>query len=429
MENNNQKNNLFICKRRNQFILNLATFLSANFNVDQLAEELDKSQSKLNEAIERIQAAGNDNLKVLDLTKVANIADNELFSEDYDQLINFINISKENVKTLESLDFDVNDMSFKDVALICYQVSKIPSIVANTLMNTVLNPNAEEEINDLYINAIANICSERMNRERFLTENGLIPEGKTWQDVTESYSEAYNNWVVEEAVRILMNLKVNPAASVAIYPEGVSECKARIKELLPIDADTSFLDDLSYEDMGGDIFMKSLQDIISNIHGLDVAGKRDLFMKVYQEVVTMNDRNSVGSMETGTDPNDPMSRGNIISAVNLPEATAHIFFLASNDLYDENGVIEPSTEYLMDIIGAVFDKLDIVYGKYTAARILSTFILAVPYAIASSMLLKVRDRNFMNIANNLGQLLLNILAEKQDDARKAQEKGDTDGNI
>jgi len=429
MENNNQKNNLFICKRRNQFILNLATFLSANFNVDQLAEELDKSQSKLNEAIERIQAAGNDNLKVLDLTKVANIADNELFSEDYDQLINFINISKENVKTLESLDFDVNDMSFKDVALICYQVSKIPSIVANTLMNTVLNPNAEEEINDLYINAIANICSERMNRERFLTENGLIPEGKTWQDITESYSEAYNNWVVEEAVRILMNLKVNPAASVAIYPEGVSECKARIKELLPVDADTSFLDNLSYEDMGGDIFMKSLQDIISNIPGLDVAGKRDLFMKVYQEVVTMNDRNSVGSMETGTDPNDPMSRGNIISAVNLPEATAHIFFLASNDLYDENGVVEPSTEYLMDIIGAVFDKLDIVYGKYTAARILSTFILAVPYAIASSMLLKVRDRNFMNIANNLGQLLLNILAEKQDDARKAQEKGDTDGSI
>lgn len=429
MENNNQKNNMLICKRRNQFILNLATFLSANFNVDQLAEELDKSQSKLNEAIERIQAAGNDNLKVLDLTKVANIADNELFSEDYDQLINFINISKENVKTLESLDFDVNDMSFKDVALICYQVSKIPSIVANTLMNTVLNPNAEEEINDLYINAIANICSERMNRERFLTENGLIPEGKTWQDVTESYSEAYNNWVVEEAVRILMNLKVNPAASVAIYPEGVSECKARIKELLPVDADTSFLDNLSYEDMGGDIFMKSLQDIISNIPGLDVAGKRDLFMKVYQEVVTMNDRNSVGSMETGTDPNNPMSRGNIISAVNLPEATAHIFFLASNDLYDENGVIEPSTEYLMDIIGAVFDKLDIVYGKYTAARILSTFILAVPYAIASSMLLKVRDRNFMNIANNLGQLLLNILAEKQDDARKAQEKGDTDGSI
>lgn len=428
MTETNKRPNNYVCNRRNQFILNLATFLSANFNVDQLAEELDKSQVKLNEAIERIQSSGNDNLKVLDLTKVANIADNELFSEDYDELINFINISKENVKTLESLDFDVNDMSFKDVALTCYQVSKIPAIVANTLMNTFLNDNAEEEIIDLYVNAIANICSERMNRERFLTENGLIPEGKKWQDVTEAYTEAYNNWVVEEAVRIIMRLKLNPLSSVAIYPEGVDECKANIKAILPIDIDTSFIDDCGYEDLSGDVFMKHLQDVISAIPGLDVAGRRDMFMKVYQEIVNMNDKNSVGTIAMGEDPNSPNGSGNIVTAVNIPEATAHIFFLASNDLYDENGVIEPATQYLMDIIGAVFDKLDIVYGKYTAARILSVFILAVPYAIASSMLLKVKDRNYMQIGKCLGELLLNIMEEKRIDKEKI-EKGDTDGNI
>lgn len=426
---NNKRPNMYVCNRRNQFIANLATFVSARFNVDQLATELDKSQEKLNEAIERIQASGNDNLRVLDLTKVGNIADNELFSEDYDELINFINISKENVKTLESLDFDVNDMSFKDVALTCYQVSKIPAIVATTLMNTFLNENAEEEVTDLYVNAIANICSERMNRERFLTENGLIPEGKTWQDVTEAYTEAYTSWILEEAVRIIMRLKAFPMSSVAIYPEGVAECKENIKNILPIDIDTSFLDDYGYEDLSGDVFMKKLQEVISDIPGLDVAGRRDMFMKVYQEIVNMNDKNSVGTIATGQEANNPLANGNIVTAVNLPEATAHIFFLASNDLYDENGVIEPATEYLMDIIGAVFDKLEVPYGKYTAARILSTFILAVPYVIASSMLLKARDRNFMQIGNNLGELLMNTLAEREQLAKEAKEKGDTDGNI
>ena len=82
-----------------------------------------------------------------------------------------------------------------------------------------------------------------------------------------------------------------------------------------------------------------------------------------------------------------------------------------------------------EIIGAVFDKLEVPYGKYTAARILSTFILAVPYVIASSMLLKARDRNFMQIGNNLGELLMNTLAEREQLAKEAKEKGDTDGNI
>ena len=433
MENNTKVPNNYICTRKKQFILNLATFLSARFDVSKLEAELDKNQEKLNEVIERLQTSGNDNLKVIDLTNVDTIADNELFTEDYDNLINFINVNKENVKTLESLDIDVHDMSFKDVAIMCYQISKVPSIVANTLMSTVLNDNGEEEVNDLYVNAIANICAERMNREKFLTDNGLIPEGKKWTDVTEAYSEAYNNWVIEEAVRILMRIKAFPNRSVAIYPEGVEECKNTIRSILPVDVDTSFLDECAYEDLGNDVFTKHIQDIINKMPGLDIPAKREIYMKIWQAIVTMNDKNSVGTMDTGNEDNS-MSKGNIISAVNLPEATAHIFLLASNDLYGEDGHVEDTTKYLEDIIGSIFDRLDLAYGKYTAARILSVFVLAVPYPIASSMLFKSRDNNFMSICNHLGGILLDLLAQREQDKLHsenidaAKEKGDTDGN-
>ena len=156
-------------------------------------------------------------------------------------------------------------------------------------------------------------------------------------------------------------------------------------------------------------------------------------MKIWQAIVTMNDKNSVGTMDTGNEDNS-MSKGNIISAVNLPEATAHIFLLASNDLYGEDGHIEDTTKYLEDIIGSIFDRLDLAYGKYTAARILSVFVLAVPYPIASSMLFKSRDNNFMSICNHLGGMLLDLLAQREQDKLHsenidaAKEKGDTDGN-
>ena len=88
----------------------------------------------------------------------------------------------------------------------------------------------------------------------------------------------------------------------------------------------------------------------------------------------------------------------------------------------------------MDMLGDIMEKLDIPYGDYTAGRILSTFVLACPFAIVSSMNLKAQDQVFMNVAQNLSVILQDILQSKlaeimeKKQAEEAAKKGDQDGN-
>lgn len=420
----------YICLRRNQFIVNMAQFVASDVDPIKLAESSDVAQTKLGEVIERIQSAGGDNLRVLDLTNVDNIANEELFTEDYDQLINFINVSKENIKTLQALDIDVNDMSFKDVSMHCNNLSKVPVTLAGVLMNTILNENASDDITFLYVNAIANICAERMNRERFLMEHDLIPPGKTANDVTEAYTEAYGEWIMNEAFRILMALKANPLAQIVIYPEWLEEFKQEIRDLLPVTANLEWLTDMPFEHVGKDPFIKNVQATLNALEGLTNDDRRNLYAAIWEKVAMLGDKNSVGQMALDSVGN----KANIVCAVNLPEATAHIMYMASNDLYDKDGVIQDTTRYLMDMLGDIMEKLDIPYGDYTAGRILSTFVLACPFAIVSSMNLKAQDQVFMNVAQNLSVILQDILQSKlaeimeKKQAEEAAKKGDQDGN-
>lgn len=407
--------------KKNQMSQAWGTLNAINATLEQVIEQSEKNNQRLEQIMQTLVEKGNDQLTLVELTDLDVILNDEMFDENIDILMNYIVNLKEVARFINALGINLGGRSLPEANVVSYKLHTVLRNVAAQLIDAVINYNGQDKIMSVLLNAAANIASERMNHRAFLEEFNLIVEGEDPDQIADNYSDAYNEWLMKAAGEIVAESSKNPFKPIMIHPYGLKEVKAAIKEAFPVGTDLSSLgdvDNLTFEDMLGENFMKKLGDVIRGLN-VDIDSAQEIAGRIMPAIRNMYEMNVVGELPGGIDGGTKP----VLSATNLPEIIAQALIIGGNDVIAK-GDLDENTQTILEMIGDELDKIEVEYDTETPCRLLSLVAGTVPLIIASNIMLKSQNMEYLTLTQNLNVIAAEVLGINLHD----EEKGEEDGN-
>lgn len=317
--------------------------------------------------------------------------------DDIGSLLMFIENFRVSINALTKLGIDIGD-DYRTIAMNTYTVGATFKYVANKILTTALQ---NESMDDLLVNALVSMLTERMHKEKFMQLNNIDPNITNFDSL---YEESYLEWISDEARSILKKAKAKPMKSILLYPEPLEPYLDEIKGKLPPEL-ISILDGCEFDDLhDGEVGEKLFQAI------KDLPNNSEIAQVVVSVINKYLKNQAVGEIDN--DHQNPLGNS-VYCSTNLPEIVVTAIILASAQISMPQAIeddVSP-TNTVVDIINEYLSRSNVNYSPYTAYRILSTVSAVTPMLVASSSMIKTSHEAYLSQATIVGEVLQNILKD------------------
>lgn len=407
--NEDLKREMLLCQEYNGHIDAVGRLEIPVETKDKYEERALKLQSDVENMITKLQEKDDWNLNLIDSLDVDVLSEQVEYRQDeVEVLYNYVSTLIANVKKISAFGINTTGYNHYNVAMDSYRLNEVTRIVAQKLIDAFLGMGngVKNDLDDIIFDVIIDIIKVRMTPMLYLSENNMLPEDITGDAIDNAifpYLDAYNDWLVKEATRILNSLTTAPTDMELVYPVGVDEAKAKLKPLFASDKE-AFIDSLTIKD-----FLR--EDTAVKLY----AGmNKDQIMAVAESVaaivVELRNKNVVTTLSfegQGTAP--------IVTHITVPDIIVNVIAKASDNLFMSE---EEITEETMTV-KSLYDEAVFESGLSTEVdvlpwRIMSTFSRNVSSTIAKNTLLRVHNESYMKATQTVGYLLLQTLNLLQD---------------
>lgn len=337
-----------------------------------------------------------DKVSVWDLMDLDVLTDENMITEADMAMVQFSVYLRGLVQGIHKLGIEFTNDDFKDVSLITTKLTTLPKEVCLKIYNDfkalVNDPTIDTDLDDVLINATADLISERATIEVYLTSVCNIDIDELSDDelnsIKRSYFSGYLDWKREEAERVIGEVIKDPMKTVMILPEHFEDVKAVLMDVLPVEA-AEWVSTLTPSSIYTGEAWQHMNDTYG---GLDQP-QRAIVSKAVNEFI---EKNGV-SVDVGNGQKVP-----ILFSVNISEIILHTLIMASTELYENkpDADLSSDTEYILDVFRYVlFNDADLNYriSEDTAYRILACISTMMPIETARHSAIRSINREY-NVA-------------------------------
>lgn len=390
------KENLVVTVGANPLLRSLGIVANQPVDVDKL--KLDGQQMADKYAELRAMAESREvvnSVSIWDLMDMDKLVDENLITEADMEMIQISPQIRKMVQGIKSLGVEFDNDDFKDLSLITSKLIDVPKNVCiklyEGLKDIINDPTIDSDIDDILINATADLISEKATFENFVRlELGLDLEDisqEEMESLQRSKFESFLEWKRVEAERLLTEVIQNPLKTAVILPIGFDEVKQAMINVLPVEA-VDWVESLK----AGDVITGETWEYIKNNFAALGQAQKIAIAKAMQKF--LDDNGSAVDVGGQVIP--------VMFSVNIAEIILHTLILASADLFnkDEDEELSEDTKYVVELYDYVLHndtELRDRISPETAYRLLSTIQGMIPLATARSSQIRSVNRDY-NIA-------------------------------
>lgn len=390
------KENLVVTVGANPLLRSLGIVANQPVDVDKL--KLDGQQMADKYAELRAMAESREvvnSVSIWDLMDMDKLVDENLITEADMEMIQISPQIRKMVQGIKSLGVEFDNDDFKDLSLITSKLIDVPKNVCiklyEGLKDIINDPTIDSDIDDILINATADLISEKATFENFVRlELGLDLEDisqEEMESLQRSKFESFLEWKRVEAERLLTEVIQNPLKTAVILPIGFDEVKQAMINVLPVEA-VDWVESLK----AGDVITGETWEYIKNNFAALGQAQKIAIAKAMQKF--LDDNGSAVDVGGQVIP--------VMFSVNIAEIILHTLILASADLFnkDEDEELSEDTKYIVELYDYVLHndtELRDRISPETAYRLLSTIQGMIPLATARSSQIRSVNRDY-NIA-------------------------------
>lgn len=342
---------------------------------------------------------GAKDVTVWDLMDLDVLADENLITEADIEMIQMAAHLRKIVMGMHSLGVEFSNDDFAEISLITTKLTEVPKKVCIKLyedFKTLVNdPTVDTDLDDILINATADLISERASFETYAQDVLMLDlneiNAEEMSTLMTTYFDGYIEWKRDEAGRILSEVIKNPLSTVMILPKGFEEIKEVMMDVLPIEA-TDWVSKLQPTSIfNGEVweYMTKTFGRLGDAQLKRVSAKLDEFI-------------SANGIMSQLGPNGQQVP--ILYTVNIAEILLHTLILASAELFEDkpDDELTDDTKYIADTFRYVLYSDPVLNQRIddtTANRILSTISSMLPLATARSSSVRSVNREY-NVATS-----------------------------
>lgn len=422
------KENLVVTVGANPLLRSLGIVANQPVDVDKL--KLDGQQMADKYAELRAMAESREvvnSVSIWDLMDMDKLVDENLITEADMEMIQISPQIRKMVQGIKSLGVEFDNDDFKDLSLITSKLIDVPKNVCiklyEGLKDIINDPTIDSDIDDILINATADLISEKATFENFVRlELGLDLEDisqEEMESLQRSKFESFLEWKRVEAERLLTEVIQNPLKTAVILPIGFDEVKQAMINVLPVEA-VDWVESLK----AGDVITGETWEYIKNNFAALGQAQKIAIAKAMQKFLDENG----SAVDVG---------GQVIPvmfSVNIAEIILHTLILASADLFnkDEDEDLSEDTKYVVELYDYVLHndtELRDRISPETAYRLLSTIQGMIPLATARSSQIRSVNRDYNIATTTITTFINDDIMSSHVDNMSDEEKAKLEKNI
>lgn len=422
------KENLVVTVGANPLLRSLGIVANQPVDVDKL--KLDGQQMADKYAELRAMAESREvvnSVSIWDLMDMDKLVDENLITEADMEMIQISPQIRKMVQGIKSLGVEFDNDDFKDLSLITSKLIDVPKNVCiklyEGLKDIINDPTIDSDIDDILINATADLISEKATFENFVRlELGLDLEDisqEEMESLQRSKFESFLEWKRVEAERLLTEVIQNPLKTAVILPIGFDEVKQTMINVLPVEA-VDWVESLK----AGDVITGETWEYIKNNFAALGQAQKIAIAKAMQKF--LDDNGSAVDVGGQVIP--------VMFSVNIAEIILHTLILASADLFnkDEDEDLSEDTKYVVELYDYVLHndtELRDRISPETAYRLLSTIQGMIPLATARSSQIRSVNRDYNIATTTITTFINDDIMSSHVDNMSDEEKAKLEKNI
>ena len=422
------KENLVVTVGANPLLRSLGIVANQPVDVDKL--KLDGQQMADKYAELRAMAESREvvnSVSIWDLMDMDKLVDENLITEADMEMIQISPQIRKMVQGIKSLGVEFDNDDFKDLSLITSKLIDVPKNVCiklyEGLKDIINDPTIDSDIDDILINATADLISEKATFENFVRlELGLDLEDisqEEMESLQRSKFESFLEWKRVEAERLLTEVIQNPLKTAVILPIGFDEVKQAMINVLPVEA-VDWVESLK----AGDVITGETWEYIKNNFAALGQAQKIAIAKAMQKF--LDDNGSAVDVGGQVIP--------VMFSVNIAEIILHTLILASADLFnkDEDEELSEDTKYVVELYDYVLHndtELRDRISPETAYRLLSTIQGMIPLATARSSQIRSVNRDYNIATTTITTFINDDIMSSHVDNMSDEEKAKLEKNI
>lgn len=422
------KENLVVTVGANPLLRSLGIVANQPVDVDKL--KLDGQQMADKYAELRAMAESREvvnSVSIWDLMDMDKLVDENLITEADMEMIQISPQIRKMVQGIKSLGVEFDNDDFKDLSLITSKLIDVPKNVCiklyEGLKDIINDPTIDSDIDDILINATADLISEKATFENFVRlELGLDLEDisqEEMESLQRSKFESFLEWKRVEAERLLTEVIQNPLKTAVILPIGFDEVKQAMINVLPVEA-VDWVESLK----AGDVITGETWEYIKNNFAALGQAQKIAIAKAMQKF--LDDNGSAVDVGGQVIP--------VMFSVNIAEIILHTLILASADLFnkDEDEDLSEDTKYVVELYDYVLHndtELRDRISPETAYRLLSTIQGMIPLATARSSQIRSVNRDYNIATTTITTFINDDIMSSHVDNMTDEEKAKLEKNI
>lgn len=422
------KENLVVTVGANPLLRSLGIVANQPVDVDKL--KLDGQQMADKYAELRAMAESREvvnSVSIWDLMDMDKLVDENLITEADMEMIQISPQIRKMVQGIKSLGVEFDNDDFKDLSLITSKLIDVPKNVCiklyEGLKDIINDPTIDSDIDDILINATADLISEKATFENFVRlELGLDLEDisqEEMESLQRSKFESFLEWKRVEAERLLTEVIQNPLKTAVILPIGFDEVKQAMINVLPVEA-VDWVESLK----AGDVITGETWEYIKNNFAALGQAQKIAIAKAMQKF--LDDNGSAVDVGGQVIP--------VMFSVNIAEIILHTLILASADLFnkDEDEDLSEDTKYVVELYDYVLHndtELRDRISPETAYRLLSTIQGMIPLATARSSQIRSVNRDYNIATTTITTFINDDIMSSHVDNMSDEEKAKLEKNI
>ncbi len=422
------KENLVVTVGANPLLRSLGIVANQPVDVDKL--KLDGQQMADKYAELRAMAESREvvnSVSIWDLMDMDKLVDENLITEADMEMIQISPQIRKMVQGIKSLGVEFDNDDFKDLSLITSKLIDVPKNVCiklyEGLKDIINDPTIDSDIDDILINATADLISEKATFENFVRlELGLDLEDisqEEMESLQRSKFESFLEWKRVEAERLLTEVIQNPLKTAVILPIGFDEVKQAMINVLPVEA-VDWVESLK----AGDVITGETWEYIKNNFAALGQAQKVTIAKAMQKF--LDDNGSAVDVGGQVIP--------VMFSVNIAEIILHTLILASADLFnkDEDEDLSEDTKYVVELYDYVLHndtELRDRISPETAYRLLSTIQGMIPLATARSSQIRSVNRDYNIATTTITTFISDDIMSSHVDNMTDEEKAKLEKNI
>lgn len=422
------KESLVVTVGANPLLRSLGIVANQPVDVDKL--KLDGQQMADKYAELRAMAESREvvnSVSIWDLMDMDKLVDENLITEADMEMIQISPQIRKMVQGIKSLGVEFDNDDFKDLSLITSKLIDAPKNVCiklyEGLKDIINDPTIDSDIDDILINATADLISEKATFENFVRlELGLDLEDisqEEMESLQRSKFESFLEWKRVEAERLLTEVIQNPLKTAVILPIGFDEVKQAMINVLPVEA-VDWVESLK----AGDVITGETWEYIKNNFAALGQAQKIAIAKAMQKF--LDDNGSAVDVGGQVIP--------VMFSVNIAEIILHTLILASADLFnkDEDEDLSEDTKYVVELYDYVLHndtELRDRISPETAYRLLSTIQGMIPLATARSSQIRSVNRDYNIATTTITTFINDDIMSSHVDNMSDEEKAKLEKNI